>query len=86
MRPAGTPAIQDIFKILQRRTAAPNADSLDDEMKHYLDTPTQTVLNPVQWWKDRRELYPNLSRMAIDFLTTPGTSFFALVSACVAIE
>ena len=55
-------------------------------MKHYLDAPTQTVLNPVQWWKDRWELYPNLSRMAIDFLTTPGTSFFALVSACVAIE
>ena len=70
--------MQDIFSILERRRAiAPNADSLDDELKHYLDAPPiQNVLNPVLWWKDRREIYPNLSRMAIDFLTTPGTFFF----------
>ena len=67
--------MQDIFSILERRRAiAPNADSLDDELKHYLDAPPiQNVLNPVLWWKDRQEIYPNLSRMAIDYLTILGT-------------
>lgn len=31
--------------------------------------------NMLQWWYDRRTLYPKLSRMARNYLSIPGTCF-----------
>lgn len=32
----------------------------------------------VRWWKARRADYPRLSRMALDYLTIPGTHYICL--------
>lgn len=43
-----------------------------DELKRYLASDPVPVMDPIQWWQDRRKAYPRLSRMAIDYLTIPG--------------
>ena len=65
-------APQNIFDILDELDAAPD-DRIDDELEHYLSTPTEKTSNVIQWWTDRLKIYPNLSQMAIDYLTIPGT-------------
>lgn len=50
----------------------PRAAELSDELARYLSADVETVDDPLEWWADRRAQYPNLSRMAIDFLTLPG--------------
>ncbi len=51
---------------------APNDAELSDELERYLSTDVEDVQDPLQWWTDRKSQFPNLSRMAIDFLTLPG--------------
>lgn len=58
----------------------PNAHELSDELARYLSINVEDVDDPIQWWSDRKTQYPNLSRMAIDFLTLPG-EFVIFVSA-----
>ena len=50
------------------------AADLGDEVERYLAAPLETPADPLVWWHERRTLYPNLSRMALDYLTIPGTS------------
>ncbi|KAI5822048.1 hATC-domain-containing protein [Schizophyllum commune Tattone D] len=45
-----------------------------DELERYLRAPIEDADDPIQWWNDRRALYPRLSQIAIDFLTIPSTS------------
>lgn len=56
----------------------PSASSkgVGDEVDRYLATDTEEVANPLLWWWERRSMYPCLSRMALDYLSIPGTSFF----------
>ena len=63
---------QDIFKVLANQAMSQKV-VITDELEHYLNTPTQTVPDMLRWWKDQREMYPHLSRMAIHYLTIPGT-------------
>lgn len=42
------------------------------EIERYLSTGTLKVDNPLQWWTENAELYPNLSRIALDYLSIPG--------------
>ncbi|KAG5649995.1 hypothetical protein H0H81_001130 [Sphagnurus paluster] len=44
-----------------------------DELDRYLSTEPVYVADALAWWIERRDDYPCLSRMAIDFLTIPGT-------------
>ena len=63
----------DAARASRKKTAAPMVDELD----HYLNTDIDpTIDNPLRWWTspDIRALYPNLSRMAISYLTIPPTS------------
>jgi hypothetical protein len=50
-------------------------DEYDDELDQYLKlrpaSPAQCP-NPIRWWLDRMVDYPNLYRMAVDYLTIPG--------------
>lgn len=50
-------------------------DDIDDELDRYLRekpaSPAQCP-NPIRWWLDRKADYPNLSRMAVDYLIIPG--------------
>jgi hypothetical protein len=42
------------------------------EIDKYLQLPVEDVKHPLQWWHDHRTTYPNLSRMALDYLSIPG--------------
>jgi hypothetical protein len=47
----------------------------DSELDAYLKLPVESVQDPLKWWDDHRKIYPNLSRMALDYLSIPGLSF-----------
>ena len=49
------------------------ASDLGDEVERYLAAPLDTPADPIVWWIERRSIYPNLARMALDYLTIPGT-------------
>ena len=47
-------------------------ESLSQEFRRYLREPTVDT-DTLEWWKIRFGSYPNLSRMARDYLGVPGT-------------
>jgi hypothetical protein len=58
--------------------SAPIEKKLKDEIKAYLNADLETHDNVLEWWRGRRKTYPRLSRMALDYLTIPGTLSMAL--------
>jgi hypothetical protein len=48
--------------------------STDDELRLYLETDLEDVADPLQWWTANQNTYPQLSRMALDFLSIPSMS------------
>lgn len=42
------------------------------EMDKYLRADIVKVANPLKWWTDNVHVYPQLSRMALDYLSIPG--------------
>ena len=69
-----TPLTEDFldFGNLSVPTAA-RTHEIDD----YLRLAVENVTDPLQWWNNNRFLYPNLSRMARDYLCIPGKCFFS---------
>ena len=53
--------------------------SQTSELDGYLHKLVENVKDPLKWWIGNRHVYPNLFRMALDFLSIPGMFFFALV-------
>jgi len=49
-------------------TTAPRAS----EIQEYLNLPVENVKDPLKWWVDNQYVYPNLHRMALDYLSIPG--------------
>lgn len=47
-----------------------------NEIDRYLATDTEDVTNVLSWWWERKSMYPCLSRMALDYLSIPGTDIF----------
>ncbi|KAG6813331.1 hypothetical protein H0H92_012144 [Tricholoma furcatifolium] len=45
-----------------------------DELDIYLSQPLERVSDPPCWWYDYRAAFPQLSRMAFDYLSIPATS------------
>jgi len=47
-----------------------------NEYQHYCDTPTVETIEAISWWiePEQQKRYPNLSRMALDYLSIPGMS------------
>ena len=43
-----------------------------NELEEYLALPVEKVKDPLKWWYDNRNVYPRLSRMALDYLSAPG--------------
>ncbi len=66
-----------VFRRRAARTTGP-----DNEIKRYINSPTVVTKDPIQWWWDHRREYPRLSRMALNYLTIPGTSSMLLVCSC----
>jgi hypothetical protein len=55
---------------------SPSSKATGDEIDRYLATDPEEVENPLLWWWERRSMYPDLSRMALDYLSIPGMSVF----------
>ena len=45
---------------------------LGSEIDRYLSADVEHVTDPLAWWHERHGMYPQLSRMALDYLTIPG--------------
>ncbi|OJT01922.1 Zinc finger BED domain-containing protein RICESLEEPER 2, partial [Trametes pubescens] len=52
----------------------PTKAQLSDKLVQYLNTDPEHTEDVLQWWINHQVSYPNLSRMAIDYLTMPATS------------
>jgi hypothetical protein len=55
--------------------APPKLTNLCSELDQYLGTGVEYVADPIAWWHECCTLYPQLSRMALDFLTISGMYF-----------
>jgi hypothetical protein len=42
-----------------------------NEVDEYLNRAVENVPDPLKWWNDNRRVYPNLSSMALDYLSIP---------------
>jgi hypothetical protein len=58
----------DDFGDISLGTAASLVDELDD----YLRQPVENTKLPLQWWVHNQKTYPNLHRMALDYLSILG--------------
>lgn len=56
--------------------APPKPRDFECELDQYLTTDVEYVADPMLWWYSHRALYPRLSRMALDYLSIPGTYIF----------
>ncbi|KAF8667473.1 hypothetical protein AX14_006338 [Amanita brunnescens Koide BX004] len=54
--------------------AKPKTSHLCDELENYLGTDIEEVEDPIAWWNECRSVYPQLSRMVLDYLSVPTTS------------
>ena len=52
--------------------APPKPADLRSELDHYLSGDVEYVTDPLDWWYKQCRTYPQLSRMALDYLTIPG--------------
>ena len=43
------------------------------ELDEYLSQGIEKVHDPIAWWWDHHKVYPKLSKMALDYLSIPGT-------------
>ena len=57
----------------------------ESEIQEYLSLPVENVKNPLKWWEDNKHIYPSLHRMALDYISIPGT-FYIRVSTFFAIN
>ncbi|PSR82512.1 hypothetical protein PHLCEN_2v6060 [Hermanssonia centrifuga] len=77
---AGIISSGNIFDALpafaQSQESVGSADCLQDQLDLYLSTGTEVIKKDetvLQWWYRRQDIYPRLSRMALDYLTIPAT-------------
>jgi hypothetical protein len=42
------------------------------EIQEYLSLPVEKTNEPLKWWIDNKSKYPNLYRMALDYISIPG--------------
>lgn len=65
----------NMFDILPALSAPPPSE-LRDELDRYLSTDPEHVVDVCAWWHEQRLAYPRLHRMALDYLTIPGTYLY----------
>ena len=56
--------------------SAPKLSELCDELDSYLSTDPEHVIDTLAWWVGKHATYPHLSRMALNYLSIPGGSYF----------
>jgi hypothetical protein len=52
-----------------------------NELDEYLQLPVKNVKDLLKWWVNNCKVYPNLSQMALDYLSIPGVAVPPSVSA-----
>jgi hAT family C-terminal dimerisation region len=52
--------------------SAPKTAELRDELERYLSTDPEHVIDVLKWWSERKNMFPCLSQMALDYLSIPG--------------
>lgn len=60
---------------------APDSSDLRDELDRYLSMDLEPVIDGLQWWSERKDLYPCLSLMALNYLSIPGTFYFFIYNS-----
>jgi hypothetical protein len=73
------PKVSFLEEILNRvaptsDNAVPTATSQHDQLWLYLDEPPNTQLGLMEYWNSREAKWPQLARMAYDFLAIPAMS------------
>jgi hypothetical protein len=51
------------------------------ELEEYLQLPVENIKDPLKWWVNNQRVYPNLSLMALDYLSIPG-NILSVSSVC----
>jgi hypothetical protein len=51
------------------------------ELEQYLVSPLEKVVDDdaLKWWTTKKDVYPNLHRMALDYLSIPGLSSYHFI-------
>jgi hypothetical protein len=80
-----TTSVEPIWKnstqgSLFKNRPVPNR-SHEDELQLYLKSPIVDVgdENLLKWWRSQSQVYPNLHRMALDYLSIPGLSPYPFI-------
>lgn len=55
--------------------SVPTQKKYCDELDQYLGSDIEVVDDALAWWYEWQDMYPHLSRMALDHLTIPGEWF-----------
>ena len=70
-------APENMFDSIIASGAPAMRKSKGDELDHYLRAELEDhVTDPMAWWHKHRQVYPRLSRMALDYLSIPRTCPF----------
>jgi hypothetical protein len=54
-------------------SVAPKSKAPVSELDAYLKLDVEDVADPLEWWNKGKGSFPQLHRMALDFLSIPGT-------------
>jgi hypothetical protein len=65
----------DDFAAFTNISVTNHIGSRTSELQEYLRKPVENVKEPLKWWVANRHIYPNLHRMALDYLSIPGRSY-----------
>jgi hypothetical protein len=61
---------------------APKVTELRDELDCYLSTDPEYTTDMLGWWYEHCASFPQLSCMALDYLSTPGKPFSSTQDTC----
>lgn len=50
----------------------PSKSKAQGELECYQSTDTEDTNDVLMWWTEKKGMFPNLSRVALDYLSTPG--------------
>jgi hypothetical protein len=68
-------ADNDDFAAFSNISVTNHIGSRTSEVDEFLRKPVKNVKDPLKWWVANRHVYPNLYRMALDYLSIPGALF-----------
>jgi hypothetical protein len=75
-----TSATVDPFEDILDFIEAPETAALSDELTAYLEADRECVSDVLEWWKKKQAVFPQLSRMAMDYHCIPGDFFIFIRS------